>query len=301
MKILEFRVLIPVSLEKFQVAKRFINLKYVKDLGGNGEGIELIKNEEPFENEKEKGYLTEKVYHIKSKIPSFIRWAVPNKYLHFYETSYNAFPHTTTINSIPALGDDFILSVESQHMDASVNRNKENGENEIVIPDNVLDLNDSELKQRQIYYIDILNGPATSNVESFGEADEKDAKNKNSDAKSSIRNFICPEIGINEPLGNFDPTTDYHPDQIPAWAKKYNGEMTLIVKVVRFQLKWFGLQSAVEKIVSTTFYPKLFTDVHRKIILTGSQWKSLTCEDIMKEEEKVKAEQSKKENGFATD
>lgn len=301
MKILEFRVLIPINLLKFQVAKRFINLKYVKDLGGDGEGIQLIKNEEPFENEKEKGYLTEKIYHVKSKIPSFIRWVVPDKYLHFYETSYNAFPHTTTINTIPALGEDFLLSVESQHMDAKFTFNKEKGENEFTIPDNSLNLNDTELKERKIYYIDILNGPATSNVESFGEENEKDVKNKNPGAKDVIKNFVCPEIGIKEPLGNFDTTNEYHPDQIPAWAKKYNGEMALIVKVVRFHLKWFGLQSAAEKIVSNTFYPKLFTDVHRKIILTGPQWKSLTMEDIMKEEEKVKEDQNQKENGFATD
>ena len=274
MKILEFRVLIPVSLAKFQVAKRFINLKYIRDLGGDGEGIQLIKNEEPFENENEKGYLTEKIYHVKSKIPSFIRWAVPDKYLHFYETSYNAFPHTTTVNTIPALGDDFLLSVESQHMDANVQYNKEKGENEFIIPDNSLNLNDTELKERQIVYIDILNGPASSNAESFAETDEKKDKKQDTDSKSNIRNFVCPEIGIKEPLGKFDPTTEYHPNQVPAWAKKYNGEMMLIVKVVRFHLKWFGIQTAAEKIVSNTFYPKLF---------------------------KIKAEQNKKENAFNTE
>lgn len=296
MKIIEFRVLIPISLAKFQIAKRFINLQYIKDLGGDGEGIELIKNEEPFENENEKGYLTEKVYHVKSKIPGFIRWAVPDKYLHFYETSYNAFPHTTTINSIPPLGDDFILKVESQHMDANVDFNKDTGENSFIIPDNVMNLPDNELKERKIVYIDILNGPASSsNYTDDGNETEVQKK-----TRSGIRDFVCPEIGLNEPLGKFDPTTNYNPEKIPAWAKKYNGEMALIVKVVHFHLKWFGLQTAVEKLVSSTFYPKLFTEVHRKIILSSTQWKSLTIEDIKNEEERIKNEQ-KNEDTFVQD
>ena len=304
MKILEFRILVPISYEQFQIAKGYTTLQMIKNMSGDGEGIEIVKNEEPFENEKEKGVITQKIYHVKSKIPSFVRWAVPDKYLHFYETSYNCFPHTTTIDSVPALGDDFILKVESYHLPIDTKKDS-NETNQFSIPDNALNLNDDELKSRKIVYIDILNGPgskSSNSVPSYTDENENTSSENMKEGDLNIRNFVCPEIGLTKPLGEVDQTKTYNPDDIPAWAKKYNGPMMLIVKVVHFHLKWFGIQTAVENLVANTFYPKLFTDTHRKFLLSANEWKSLTRDDITKLEIQIKEEQHKNgENAFTVD
>ena len=58
-----------------------------------------------------------------------------------------------------------------------------------------------------LVYIDILNGPASSsNYTDDGNETEVQKK-----TRSGIRDFVCPEIGLNEPLGKFDPTTNYNP------------------------------------------------------------------------------------------
>lgn len=296
MKIVEFRIFVPISLSEFLVSKGYTTLQYIKHMNdGGGEGIEIVKYDEPFENETEKGIMSQKIYHIQSKIPPFIRWAVPEKYLHFHEVSYNSFPHTTTTTSIPSLGDDFLLQVESQHISLQYHKDEQKNENVFDIPENALNLNENELKIRKVVYLDLLNGPPnpsnTSAIPSF--TDESDQNQTPQDTQQvTIRDFICSEIGMTKTLGQCDPTTDYHPDQIPAWAKHYDGEMILIIKTVRFNLKWWGIQTAVENLVANTFYPRLFTDTHRKLIMYSNEWKSLNLDDIHKLEAEEKAKQT---------
>lgn len=115
MKIYEYRVIVPVNIKKYQIGNRYMNLQYVNDEAGGGEGIELVKNEK-YSKENESGQYTYKIFHVKSKIPSFIRLALPEKYLHFNEESWNAFPHYYTVDFIPAMGYIFIINVESQHI-----------------------------------------------------------------------------------------------------------------------------------------------------------------------------------------
>ena len=260
MKIVEFRIILPIPVSKFPNAKHYMVHHYIRDTSGGGEGIEIVKDDEPFDNGTEKGYQTFKIYHVKSKIPAFIRWAVPDKYLHFHEHSLNCYPHCTTATTVPALGEDFVLNVESQHFAFK------KGEQ---LPENIMNLSKEELAIRQIVYVDIVNGYP--------------------DNKHDLRNFVCPEAGIKTPL---QEPQGYDPNSIPKWVENYDGEMMCCTKVVRFHLKWFGIQTAAEKLVAHTFYPKLFTESHRLIVATIKDWFSMTEEDFNKETERIKREQS---------
>ena len=64
--------------------------KRSKEETGNGEGIEILANE-PYTKDGETGQFTHKVMHFKSRVPSFIRWAIPDKYLYLTELSYNSY------------------------------------------------------------------------------------------------------------------------------------------------------------------------------------------------------------------
>ncbi|KAK8833703.1 hypothetical protein M9Y10_024898 [Tritrichomonas musculus] len=271
MKIFEFRVIVPTRLDKYHIGNRYMNLEYVKSEAGGGEGIELVKNE-LFKNEKEEGRFTYKIFHIKSKIPAFIRWAVPDKYLHFHEKSWNAFPHYNTIDFIPALGDDFILNVESQHIAYT---------NGMDFPENALNLSDDELKQRNIWYLDIVDGDPQS-----------------SDKKLNMEGFCCPEAEINTKLAG--KPGSWSCDKLPEWTKHYDGDMVCCIKVVKFQFKWWGLQKAVEELVTKSVYPRLFTESHRKLISTSKEWFPLSDDDILRLENEA-AQKQKEGEGFITD
>lgn len=272
MKIYEFRIILPTKLEKYDVGHRYMNLQYVHDEGKNeGEGIELVKNE-PYTKDGESGQYTYKIFHLTSKVPEFIRWAVPNKYLHFHEESWSGFPHYHTVNFVPQLGDDLVLDVESTHIEYKKG---------MEIPNNLMNLSEDDLKKRKIKYIDIVDGDPQP-----------------SDKSQIIEGFVCPEAGIMSPLkgkhGSYDPS------QVPVWVNNYNGDMMCCIKVVKFHFKKFGLQTAVEKYIMHTLYPKIFVESHRKLISTSKSWFPLTMDDILRMENETKQHQDNN-GGFNTE
>lgn len=272
MKIIEYRIILPTNLQKYRIGSRYMVNDYARTTQSNGEGIEIVKCE-PYEKDGEKGMYTYKILHFKSKVPKFIRWAVPDKYLHFHEESYNGFPHLYTKEFVPGMEDTLQLSIETNHADYK------KGE---PIPDNLVNLSEEELQNREIYYIDILNGQQPSE-----------------DPTLQLNGFTCPEAGITKPIIEPDNCFDQH--SIPKWVENYDGDLMLAVKVVRFNFHWLGIQTAVENMVTTTFYPRLFTDSNRKVIGKMKEWYNLTWDDIRKEEDAIAEEQKKQENLFAKD
>ena len=148
-------------------------------------------------------------------------------------------------------------------------------------PENAVNLTDEELKQRIIYYIDIVDGDPQPNNPQY-----------------VMEGFSCPEAEINSPLTG--KTGSYSSEKVPEWTKNYNGDMVCCIKVLRFQFKWWGLQKAVEELVTKTFYPKLFTESHRKLISTAKEWFPMTNEDILKIWDNT-AQEQKDGEGFVTD
>jgi hypothetical protein len=210
---------------------------------GGGEGIEVRRNE-PFEDGERRGTYTYKVYHIKSKIPGAIRWAVPESYLHFHEESWNCYPHYSTKDFIPEKEDVFFLHIESQHLPYRP------GE---PIPDNPVGLTPDELKIRKVTYCDIVgHHPKPDN------------------SSQDLLNFVCPEAGIVTPLTE-DPNS-FDKNKPPKWTEAYGGEMIVACKVVRFRFHWFGLNSAVHSFVMEKLYPKLFTNTHRQLVSWAKEW-----------------------------
>ncbi|KAH0793099.1 Phosphatidylinositol transfer protein [Histomonas meleagridis] len=272
MKIIEFRIIVPLSVEKYGIGFRYMGYLYAKDEKKNGEGIELVKTE-PFENENEKGNFTYKIYHCKSKIPRVICWAVPEKFLHFHEKSFNAFPHIKTTNFIPDADDKFFLQVESQHIPYTKG---------MEIPDNVLNLNEEELAMRTVVYLDILDGKPDPDKPEY-----------------DLHNFFCPEVNINTPLKNTE-NSEFDQNGLPSWVDSFEGEMMICVKVLKFEFHWFGLQSMIENIVGNSFYPGTFTNTNRKVVASAKDWHNLTTEQMNEIENKLMEDQYK-DGGFITD
>lgn len=82
-----------------------------------GEGIEIVKNE-PYVGTggQASGQYTEKIFHLRSRVPRFIAAVLPADSLRLVERSWNAFPHCKTLYSNAWLGDKFHLSVETMHL-----------------------------------------------------------------------------------------------------------------------------------------------------------------------------------------
>lgn len=253
MKIIEFRIILPTTVERYRVANRYMIAVKSKEESGQvaGEGVEVVTLED-FANETESGVYSYKILHFKSRIPGFMRWAMPDSYCHCHEKAWNAYPHFHTEYNVPGLGDNMMMSVDSQHVDFNP------GED---FPDNATGMSAEDLAMRKIVYLDIV-------------------RSKPKDKKKKMRGFVCPEGGIETPL---DPPTKpkVNETKIPTWTKDYKGPMMCAVKVVKFQFKWWGLQSGVESYTMNTLYHDLFLDAHRDVVLWAGKWYPMSVEDVV--------------------
>ena len=162
---------------------------------------------------------------------------------------------------IPAMGDNFLLHVESQHIPYKSG---------MKFPENALNLPKDDLEKRKIFYCDIVDGPIH-------------------DKKLNLEGFSCPETNISKLVGK---KGSYKHDQVPEWTKCYKGDMICCIKVVKFHFKWGGLQKSVESMLTKKEYPKIFTESHRKLISTAKDWYNLTEDDMLRLENEAKDKQN---------
>lgn len=148
----EYRLPIPVSLDDYNRALRYVIARVAESTTGvnPGEGVEILVNE-PFgpDNElgmPEGGVYTEKVLRFRSRLPALLRRVMPASVTEIQESSWfsNAKgSRCKTVYRNPFLGDRFYLSIESNHLAG------------IDTEENALDLPKEDLSRRQIIYLDI--------------------------------------------------------------------------------------------------------------------------------------------------
>lgn len=138
----EFRIQLPLSVEEYQVGQLFSVAKTSSQETSNGEGVEVIKNE-PYENETGKGQYTEKIYHVGSRLPGWVKAFIPGSALKLEEKAWNAYPYCKTVLKSPFMGDSFTFTIESRHFN-------DEGKQE-----NVHNLSADMLKKREVDFIDI--------------------------------------------------------------------------------------------------------------------------------------------------
>jgi len=149
----EFRVILPLTLEEYQVGQLYSVAKTSNLETHDDAGVEILKNE-PFENEEMgKGQYTHKIYHLGSRLPGWARALAPASALMLEEEAWNAYPYCKTVLTSPFMQDKFKFIIETRHV-------ADRGESE-----NVHNLPEKELKKREVEIIDIT-----------AEAPEKDYK-----------------------------------------------------------------------------------------------------------------------------
>ncbi|KAK8405919.1 hypothetical protein O3P69_006969 [Scylla paramamosain] len=251
------RVILPLTVEEYQVAQLYSVAEASKNETGGGEGVEVLKNE-PFDNypllgnRYSSGQYTYKIYHLKSKVPGFIRILAPEGSLEVHEEAWNAYPYCRTIISNPGyMKKNFIICIETLHAP------------DMGTMENAHELTGEKYKMREVVPIDISNDPVKT---ADYKVDEDPTKFK------SEKTGRGPLIG-------------------PEWWKKCDPVMTCY-KLVTCEFKWFGLQSRVEKFIQDV-ERRLFTNFHRQVFCWMDRWHGMTMDDIRRLEDKTKQELDK--------
>lgn len=255
----EFRVPLNMTVEEFQVAQLYMVVDASEKLTGDGEGVEILKNE-PYDNTdghmgispisqwevpRNKGQYTLKHYYCKSRIPGFLSAFCPEDSMVLIEEAWNSYPHCVTVIVNGYLAKNkFYIAIESMHLpDAGTS-------------ENALKISNNELNQRKVEVLDIA-------------------------AK-------LPK----QPLEEFDPSsyqstkTGRGPLQ-KGWEVKVSPVMTCY-KLVRVNFDYWGVQGKVERIIRDQ-QRQLFHSTLRQAFCLTDRWYGLTMEDIRKLEKEVVA------------
>ncbi|GAB6026502.1 hypothetical protein CHUAL_012927 [Chamberlinius hualienensis] len=261
MIIKEYRVVLPITVEEYQVAQLYSVAEASKNETGGGEGIEVLKNE-PFDNvpllggRYTKGQYTYKIYHLASKVPSIIRAVAPKGALEIHEEAWNAYPYCKTVITVindtnpDYMKDSFMICIESMHCS-----DRGDQENAHMLPPD-------KLQKRDVVLIDIANDPVVSS----------DYKPSEDPSK-----FKSQKTGRGPLIGN--------------WMKSVTPIMCAY-KLVTVEFRWFGITGRVENFIQKG-ERRIFTNFHRQVFCWTDLWYGLTMDDIRALEDKTKVELDK--------
>lgn len=253
MLVKEYRILLPMTVEEYQIAQLFSVARASKENTGGGEGV-VVLNNESFSNKRDlfknytSGQYTHKLFKLQSKVPGIIRKIAPKGAMEIHEEAWNAYPYCkTVINNPDYMKEKFLIQIESLHV-------SDRGEQ-----DNIFGLTNDQLKKRDVVYIDIANDNIPTN-EYKAEEDPK--------------KFLSKKTGRGQLKSNWTET------QKPIMCA---------YKLVTVEFKWFGLQTKIEKFIQT-FERKLFSKFNRQLFCWIDEWHDLNMDDIRKIENEVALE-----------
>ncbi|CAF1402218.1 unnamed protein product [Rotaria magnacalcarata] len=245
MHITEFRIVLPMTVEEYQIAQLFSTAKVSEQNTGGGEGVEVLANE-PFAKPPSEGFLgrynvgqyTRKVYHFASRVPGFVRLVFKESNLSMHEEAWNAYPYCKTVITNPYMKENMLIEISTLHLG-------DRGDTE-----NVHQLNHDELKKRHVVYIYISD-----------KVSRHDYK-----AEEDPEKFHSSKTGRGPLVSN---------DQ---WYKTCEPYMCCY-KLVRAKFKWLGIQTRVENLIMTQ-EDRLFRNFHRQLFCWMDEWYGLTMQDI---------------------
>ncbi|KAM9853545.1 phosphatidylinositol transfer protein alpha isoform-like [Aulostomus maculatus] len=262
MLIKEFRIVLPISVEEYQVGQLYSVAVASKNETGGGEGVEVLINES-YDKDGEKGQYTSKVYHLSSKVPKFVRLIAPKDSLQIHEEAWNAYPYCRTkllstfsldaVLTNPFMKDQFMIKIETWH------------KNDFGKEDNVHGQEKSLRDKTEVVEIDIA---SRSNIS---------GKDYKADQDPAI--FKSEKTGRG-PLG-------------PGWQDELTKSSVCphmcAYKLVTVDFNWLGLQGKVEGMIQKV-EQRIFTHFHRQLFCCIDEWINLTMDDIRHMEDETKKE-----------
>ncbi|KAI6657567.1 Membrane-associated phosphatidylinositol transfer protein 2 [Oopsacas minuta] len=243
MIIKEYRILMPLRVEEFRIGLLYMLLKKSRNESqGDGNGIEILKNE-PYSGEEGTGQYTQKILHVGSHMPKWFRDLAPEDAFKLQEESWNLYPYVNTISTSP-FSDKYRIELKSRFI-------QDRGNTE-----NVFNLSPTELKSRQVVYIDITNT-----------------------AGEDIKPDEDPSVFRSQKTGRGPLTQN--------WMNKLDVPVMCCYKLAKVEFRYWGLQSRVERLIHEMAIQKTFALVHRQIWCWQDEWIDLNLSDIRRLEEET--------------
>uniref|UniRef100_A0A0N4ZNB4 DDHD domain-containing protein n=1 Tax=Parastrongyloides trichosuri TaxID=131310 RepID=A0A0N4ZNB4_PARTI len=251
MLIKEYRIILPMTVEEYKIAQLYMILKKSRNESkGAGAGVEIIENKPYTNGYGGNGQYTYKIYHVESKIPSWIRAILPIPKFPAIEEAWNAYPLTKTKYSCPFV-DRLSVEVETHYF------------NDPGDQENVFNLSKEDLKNRIVDVMDFVNDPIGSH-DYLVEEDPVIYRSKKTGRGPLSKTWI----------------QDYIKNGLPIMCA---------YKLCKVEFKYWGMQTRVEKWIHDLALRNTMNLAHRQAWAWQDEWIGLTMEDIRRLEEETKA------------
>lgn len=241
MKILEWRIVMPMTVEQYQIAQIYAVAKKTLDDSNDKEGIQRTSFESCKYNDKDAIHSTY-LYNFANKLPAALRWVIPNNYQTLCEECYDQFPNQQSTFNLKDNNDTLKMTITTRVSEFKNNlENLDEDDAELYTAD--------ELSQRVVRYIDILNWPTSSEDRKLSE-------------------FECEKANIEKlPVSGTNVK-----DALPEWVKEYKGPMVIARKIIKINIDLFAIAGATEEFISHEFMPNIYADSHQFMVKTAENW-----------------------------
>lgn len=247
----EYRICMPLSVEEYRIGQLYMIAKHSNEQSEKGEGVEVVTNEPCEDPVHGKGQFTEKRIHLSSKLPTWSQSFIPNIF-YITEKAWNYYPYTITeytCSFIPK----FSIHIETRYED-------NNGSSP-----NVLKVNDEELPDREVVFLDIATDPVAEH------------KYKESEDPTKFKSVKTKRGPLEE-----------------GWRDDESLKPIMCsYKLVRVKFEVWGMQTRVE-----TFTHSVVRDIlllgHKQAFTWIDEWHGMTMDDIRKYESNMHQETNQK-------
>ncbi|XP_049748622.1 membrane-associated phosphatidylinositol transfer protein 1 isoform X2 [Elephas maximus indicus] len=248
MLIKEYHILLPMSLDEYQVAQLYmIQKKSREESSGEGSGVEILANQPYTDGPGGSGQYTHKVYHVGSHIPGWFRALLPKAALQVEEESWNAYPYTRTRYTCPFV-EKFSIEIETYYLPDAGQQ------------PNVFNLSGAERRQRILDTIDIVRD-AVAPAEYKAEED--------------------PRLYRSVKTGRGPLADDW------ARTAAQTGPLMCAYKLCKVEFRYWGMQAKIEQFIHDVGLRRVMLRAHRQAWCWQDEWTELSMADIRALEEET--------------
>jgi len=284
----EYRIVLPITVGEYQVAQLYSVAESSKNETGGGEGVEVVKNEPYQEGEDAKkhslgrpGQYTHKLFHLESRVPSFIKMIAPKGSLTIDEKAWNAYPYCKTVITNPGyMKENFEVQLLTWHKEGA------------GLIENVHNLDAKAWKQVEVVTIDIALDKKNLSANDYKEETDPRLYKHEPSGRGPLTSTWLTEI--QQKCKSIEAAREMNIEQ-----KEEMPQVMTCYKLVSVKFKWFGLQNRVEKYVHTA-EKRIFTLFHRQVFCwmgphksindtQATGWYGMNMADIRRIEEETKA------------
>lgn len=242
----------PLGVEEYRIAQLYMIAKKSRiESEGEGNGVEIISNEPYSDGPGGSGQYTDKLYHIASHLPVWLRGFLPKSLSTVREEAWNAYPYSKNLICTPYM-DRFTLEMESKYLVGGTKRH------------NVFGLSESELSQNIVDVIDFVSD--ISGADNVEDENPLTFVSKKTQRGPLVKGW----------LESYEQSTS---EEQQAEADTNKKDFMCVYKICRVNYEQWPIQHKVEQFIHD-YIRKTLVRAHRQAWAWQDEWHGLTLEQI---------------------